>query len=271
MRARNIKPGFFKNEALHEVDPYARLLFIGLWCLADREGRLEDRPKRIKVELFPADSVDVDAMLEQLAKAGMVIRYEADGQRIISIPNFLKHQHPHHLEKSSNFPDLPPVHDAIKQPKPGTLAPMDGGKVSDKSQASLSLIRLNPDSLNPESLNPESSEPTPSGEVLSKPKFQDTPEGLAQEFVFHSTRMKNRVKADKPDEVAPQMAGLLKAGLTADQIRTEIHREARDEAEYFWEFRKRLLDGAKANPPPRKPERPPGSGNARLDEKYGKV
>ena len=47
-RARNIKPGFFKNEFLAEMPCEVRLLFIGLWTLADREGRLEDRPKRIK-------------------------------------------------------------------------------------------------------------------------------------------------------------------------------------------------------------------------------
>ena len=37
-RSRNIKPGFFKNEHLAECQPLARLLFIGLWTLADREG-----------------------------------------------------------------------------------------------------------------------------------------------------------------------------------------------------------------------------------------
>jgi len=46
-RSRNIKPGFFRNEMLAECSPLARLLFAGLWCLADRFGRLEDRPKRI--------------------------------------------------------------------------------------------------------------------------------------------------------------------------------------------------------------------------------
>ena len=45
MRARNIKPGFFKNDALAELDFAGRLLFIGLWGIADRAGRLEDRPK----------------------------------------------------------------------------------------------------------------------------------------------------------------------------------------------------------------------------------
>ncbi len=52
MRARGIKPAFFKNEELAELGTVAQLLFIGLWCLADREGRLEDRPKRIGAEVM---------------------------------------------------------------------------------------------------------------------------------------------------------------------------------------------------------------------------
>ena len=59
-RARNIKPGFFRNADLAELPIEARLLFIGLWTIADREGRMEDRPKQIKMELFPADSLDCD-------------------------------------------------------------------------------------------------------------------------------------------------------------------------------------------------------------------
>jgi hypothetical protein len=47
-RTRQIKPGFFKNDELAELPIEARLLFAGLWTIADREGRLEDRPKKIK-------------------------------------------------------------------------------------------------------------------------------------------------------------------------------------------------------------------------------
>ena len=43
-RARNIKPGFFKNELLVGLPYEYRLLFIGLWTIADRDGRFEDRP-----------------------------------------------------------------------------------------------------------------------------------------------------------------------------------------------------------------------------------
>ena len=74
-RARNIKPAFFSNEILAELPPLARLLFIGLWCLADRKGRLQDRPKRIKHELLGYDDVtsaEVDQMLQQLHENGLL-------------------------------------------------------------------------------------------------------------------------------------------------------------------------------------------------------
>jgi len=49
-RSRNIKPGFFRNADLVELPVETRLLFIGLWGLADREGRMSDRPKQIKIK-----------------------------------------------------------------------------------------------------------------------------------------------------------------------------------------------------------------------------
>lgn len=106
-RARNIKPGFFDNEILGELPALTRLLFIGLWCLADREGRLQDRPKRIKKELLGYDDVtadDVDTMLQQLNDNGFIQRYEIAGEKYIQVINFLKHQNPHCKEQASVIP-----------------------------------------------------------------------------------------------------------------------------------------------------------------------
>ena len=103
-RARNIKPGFFKNEELVNLPYEVRLFFIGLWTLADRDGRLEDRPKKIKMELFPADNVDIEACLNSLAKAKFIIRYEVAESKYIQVVNFLKHQNPHHKETPSTIP-----------------------------------------------------------------------------------------------------------------------------------------------------------------------
>lgn len=106
-RARNIKPGFFTNEQLVELPMSTRLLFIGLWTLADREGRLEDRPRRIKMHVFPTDSIDVDAGIDELGAAGFLERYIIEGSAYIQITNFHKHQNPHHRERESSIPPAP--------------------------------------------------------------------------------------------------------------------------------------------------------------------
>ncbi|MDC5478011.1 hypothetical protein OHW93_17000 [Acinetobacter baumannii] len=104
-RARNIKPSFFQNENIVELSFEARLLFIGLWTLADREGRLENRPKKIKMSLFPADDINVAEQLENISKLGFIELYNADDIDVIQIVNFVKHQNPHGLEKDSELPD----------------------------------------------------------------------------------------------------------------------------------------------------------------------
>lgn len=105
-RARNIKPGFFIDGDLGELDIYARMLFAGLWCLADREGRLKDKPKDIKVQILPFDNVEVDGLLDSLCPK-FITRYEVDGQRYIQVNNFHKHQSPHKNEMESEIPPAP--------------------------------------------------------------------------------------------------------------------------------------------------------------------
>lgn len=103
-RARNLKPKFFKNEDLADLAFEYRLLFQGLWCEADREGRLEDRPKRIKAEVFPYDEVDVEDGLCKLHASGFIDRYEFDGSKYIQVVAFAKHQNPHCKEAASTIP-----------------------------------------------------------------------------------------------------------------------------------------------------------------------
>lgn len=106
-RSRTIKPGFFQNEDLAECSPEARLLFAGLWTLADRDGRLEYRPKRIKASLFPFDAVDVHCLAVELHGKKFLVMYEVDGVQYIEIPGFKKHQRPHPKEPSLHLPQPP--------------------------------------------------------------------------------------------------------------------------------------------------------------------
>jgi hypothetical protein len=103
-RTRSIKPSFFKNEYLAECEPMARLLFVGLWTLADSAGRMEFRPLRIKAELFPYDNCDILGLLKQLADKGFVRAYESGDVKVLEIPTFGEHQRCHPDERDEGLP-----------------------------------------------------------------------------------------------------------------------------------------------------------------------
>jgi hypothetical protein len=116
-RARNIKPGFFLNDLLAEIEPLGRLLFAGLWTIADREGRLEDRPKKIKAAVLPYDDCDVDHLLNELSKRDFIIRYEVNGEKYIQIVKWEKHQNPHYKEVKSEIPPYINHNENVNQTK----------------------------------------------------------------------------------------------------------------------------------------------------------
>jgi len=103
-RIRSIKPEFFTNDEIGALTPLARLLFVGLWTQADREGRLKDRPSRLKITLLPYDRANVDALLTTLVESGHIERYEVGGERFIQVVNFSLHQCPNSKEPDSTIP-----------------------------------------------------------------------------------------------------------------------------------------------------------------------
>lgn len=100
-RIRTIKPDFFTSEDIVSLQPMTRLLYIALWCEADREGRMEWKPKTFKMRYFPADSFDIDASARELLASGLVVLY-AEG--LAYIPKFQKHQHLNPRESASTLP-----------------------------------------------------------------------------------------------------------------------------------------------------------------------
>lgn len=114
-RIRYLKPDFFKDEDLADLSFEVRLIYAGLWCFADKEGRLEDRPKRLKAEIMPYNKIDMEKALQVLAtpKANRkdpkpyIQRYEVSGNNYIQILEWHKHQKPHHTEKESQIPKPP--------------------------------------------------------------------------------------------------------------------------------------------------------------------
>lgn len=194
-RSRNIKPGFFRNAELVELPFEYRLLFIGLWTLADREGRLLDRPKQIRMDVFPADTVDIDDGLNALMESGFLYRYEAEGIKAIQINNFVKHQNPHCKEQASEIPGLC---------KHGASTVQE----QDEDEESTVQVGLIPDSLIPDSLIPDVAASTDAGEQT---------EAAQRKTSGISKRASQMPENFVPDETAAAIAG--KHGMSvADEL-----------------------------------------------------
>ena len=101
-RIRTVKPEFFTSEDIVALPPLTRLLYIALWCEADREGRLVWKPRTMKLRYFPADDCDMDAMCAEVVAQGLVKLY---GDGLAYIPSFTEHQHVNPREAASTLPE----------------------------------------------------------------------------------------------------------------------------------------------------------------------
>ena len=127
-RTRLIKPSFFLDEAVAEMPDTAQLLFIGLWTLADRNGRLRDAYKSIRAQIFPYRDVNVSDLLDLIVSANLIDRYKVGNERIIQIRSFGKHQHCHINEPKGTLPEKPKVKRTRKKYGASTVhVPDDSG------------------------------------------------------------------------------------------------------------------------------------------------
>lgn len=101
-RIRTVKPEFFTSEDIVALSFPARLVYIALWCEADKEGRLVWKVKTFKMRYMPADNVDMDALCKELIDAGLIVLY---GDGYAHIPAFKAHQHINPRETASQLPE----------------------------------------------------------------------------------------------------------------------------------------------------------------------
>ena len=102
-RIRTIKPEFFTSESVCNCSPLARLMFIGLWCEADREGLLPWKPKTIKIRYLPTDNCDIDELSQELIDEGMITIHSDEKGEICQIPAFGYHQVINNRERESDL------------------------------------------------------------------------------------------------------------------------------------------------------------------------
>ncbi len=109
MRRRMLNPDFFTDPDIVSLDPFGRLFYQGLWCVADDSGCFELNALYLKMKIFPGDNIsldDIQGYIDTLIKQKKLIAYHVDGKDYAWLKNFFKHQK---LDKpSSPTVPLPP-------------------------------------------------------------------------------------------------------------------------------------------------------------------
>ena len=107
-RIRYIKPEYFDDEDIAQIPFEAERLFQGLWVYADREGKLEYRPKYLKAKIFPyhdkITTEDIITLLNLLSNPNIperpnkkfIVIYEVSDRKYIKILSSNKHFCCHH-------------------------------------------------------------------------------------------------------------------------------------------------------------------------------
>jgi len=205
--------------------------------MADREGRLEDRPRKIKGLVLPFDALDAEPLLQELVKAEMIVRYEVDGVRVIGILNFKKHQRPHVKESASILP--PYKETTCEKPGKGRCSP-------GKSTSEPGTFALNPESLilNPEGLNPESgkglSQPV-LGEGENRPPPENSGDDVSAWLARQWMNQRKGAHTEHDRKSADNFQDLISSGIAKETIEAEIHRKDRPKTEPIWQFVNRLM------------------------------
>jgi len=91
-RIRSIKPDFWTDEKIVELSYEARLFFIGSWNFADDSGNLQRSAKKLKMQIFPADVIDCEPIIQTLIDEGLFIEYSVNEETFLHIKGFKDHQ-----------------------------------------------------------------------------------------------------------------------------------------------------------------------------------
>lgn len=107
MRARWLKPEFFRDKKIADMGPVAALVYQALWCLADDSGVAPCEPERIKGEMFVWWSAvgvpEISGALRHLSGKKILTIFRAGDDVFCRLSNFKKHQ-PIHKPSKFRYP-----------------------------------------------------------------------------------------------------------------------------------------------------------------------
>lgn len=102
-RQRFIWPSIWTSENFLELTFRQRLLFIGMFSLADDTGRIKASPRTLKASIFPGDDIsqsDIEEDLETLCLTKSISIYETEQGKIALFPSWKEFQKPKYAQPS---------------------------------------------------------------------------------------------------------------------------------------------------------------------------
>lgn len=129
MRIRSIKPEFWSDTKVARWDTFTRLLYIGLWSVADDYGCGTAEPAIIAASLFPFDLSrnpeetlrQVNAAITTLSQSGRISLYTVGDEAFFHVLHWREHQRVDRPSKSR----IPRPEEGVEipPPKPQAAAP----------------------------------------------------------------------------------------------------------------------------------------------------
>lgn len=226
-RIRTIKPDFWTDEKLTECSMSARLLFIGMLNFADDNGNLVASAKKLKMQVFPADNIECQSLLDELIAQGVVIQYSVSGEEYLHIKGFKKHQVINRPSKSN-----------IPQPEIIDGSVSDAGAIADGKEGNGKEGNNNPPN------------PPAGGESPAKPKRERKPRIQLKTFIENCRAAgENAISGYRPLLEYVEATGLPMefVQLAWDEFKRQFGTGGKDEARLQADWRRHFLNYVEKN------------------------
>ncbi|WP_433943497.1 DnaD domain protein [Paenibacillus sp. SN-8-1] len=131
------------SEKVNELpDIFDMLLFTWMIPHTDDFGRLAGSPAKIKALVVPMldkGKAEIEASLQRLNDKGLINWYEVDGEKVVQITQFEKHQQGLHKRTKSKFPELPGNSENVQEfPSEGKGTEEKGTEKEEKGREQIS-------------------------------------------------------------------------------------------------------------------------------------
>lgn len=136
-----LDPDFFLDEEVAKISPLARILYTGLWCLADDHfATIPNSPDWIRAQILPYEKeVKIEDLLKELQRIDKIRPFVSNGKNYYYIKNFHRYQRIDRPSQSK-YPEY-----GLDELKKNTRRVLVTNGRSTHSQVKLSKVKLSKD------------------------------------------------------------------------------------------------------------------------------